>query len=269
MESYLNAFRALLKILPDDYTLIANGDYPDIRKILKEFANLKPEFYSTASEDAHWTVKNVKYELEKSSFDLFYKGEIVESFETPLVGDFNISNAVSAIALAISMGLPKAAIKKAIETFDGVKRRQEKIGKINDAIIIEDFAHHPTAVEGVLKAFSRIENRGDVWAIFEPRSATARRKIFEKEFLEALALADRIILPDPIDRGDIPKEKLFSSKNVISELNSRSKKAYNITDVDEIVNKLSVEAKPSDIIIIMSNGGFGGIYKKLLSKGSK
>ena len=263
MKSYIDAYRALLDDLPKGYTLLLNYDSEELRKLGEEYKSLKSHWYSIENSECEWSVKNIKLSFEASEFDVYYKNKLYDNFTSSLIGSFNVSNMLAAISMAHALGIDKRDTREAIKLFKGIKRRQECIGILNGAKVIEDFAHHPTAVKEILRAYSKVEDKNKLWAIFEPRSATARRKIFQDELCEALSIADKVIVPDPINRGDISKEDLFDALKVTKDLQKKGVDSQNITVVDEIVDYVKINAEKNDIIVIMSNGGFGGIYKKI------
>ena len=152
----------------------------------------------------------------------------------------------------------------ALESFTGVKRRQEIIGTPNNITIIEDFAHHPTAVEVTLDSIKERYNKSKVIALFEPRSATSRRNYFQKDYVRAFRKADVVILPEIFNSSGLTNEEQLSPQKIIEDLGKLKREAYFIPKNEEIVSFLKGYAKPGDVIVLMSNGAFGGIYGKLI-----
>lgn len=181
-----------------------------------------------------------------------------------LIGEYNIKNTLAAFALAETLGFDMDRVVRAIESFQGVKRRQEIIGRPNDIVIIEDFAHHPTAVKQTIEAVQARYPTSRVFSVFEPRSATSRRNVFQEEYAEALGVGHAVLMPPPFNQSSIPEEQRFSVEKLIADLKRRGVDATLCESVDGIVAELKRKARPGDAILIMSNGGFGGIYEKLL-----
>ena len=146
----------------------------------------------------------------------------------------------------------------------GVKRRQEILGEPGGILIIEDFAHHPTAVKETVKGIQKRYEGRKVFSVFEPRSATSRRKVFQKDYVEAFSFADEIILAEAFDQGKIAEEDRFSVSALIEDLVAKNKKAVAFPTAEKIVDFLKSQAKSGDVVLIMSNGGFDGIYQKLM-----
>ncbi|MBY0386205.1 UDP-N-acetylmuramate:L-alanyl-gamma-D-glutamyl-meso-diaminopimelate ligase, partial [bacterium] len=156
-------------------------------------------------------------------------------------------------------------LEKSFRSFLGVKRRQELIGEPNNIQIIEDFAHHPTAVEKTIATFRDRPGQGKVHAVFEPRSATSRRNIFQKEYAVAFAAADFTYIAKPYAQEKIPVEQRFSSEKLVADIEAQGKKAFLCDGVDVIISQIQKNARPGDTVLLMSNGGFDGIYQKLIA----
>ncbi len=198
-------------------------------------------------------------------FEVFEANESLGLFKISMSGKHNILNATSVIALARKMEWDMEKVRKAIETFEGVKRRQEILGEPGGILIIEDFAHHPTAVRETLRGIqSRYPGR-KLWAVFEPRSATSRRKVFQKDYSVAFANSNEVLIAPAFDQAKIDEDDRFSSEDLVADLNAEGRKAR-CQNADEILETLSHEAKSGDVVLIMSNGGFNGIYQKLLQR---
>lgn len=180
-------------------------------------------------------------------------------------GDHSILNALASFVLSTELGWSKSKAIEGLASFEGVKRRQEIIGQPRNITVIEDFAHHPTSVGLTVKAIKERYLGQKVFAVFEPRSATSRKNIFQNEYIKALSGADEILITKVFDSSKIDKEQRFSSKSLVNDLKKLNKEAHLFTDVNQIVEYLSGKAQPKDIILIMSNGSFDGIYLKLLS----
>jgi UDP-N-acetylmuramate: L-alanyl-gamma-D-glutamyl-meso-diaminopimelate ligase len=162
------------------------------------------------------------------------------------------------------MGLDIGALRKALARFKGVKRRLEVVGKAKGVTIYDDFAHHPTAVDETLRAVRRSSPGKRLWAIFEPRSASSCRRVFQDDFARAFAGADEVVIAS-VFRSTLPDDQRLSESQLVQDVAAKGVHARHLPDVDAIVKQVSAEARDGDLIVIMSNGGFGGIHKKLLS----
>ena len=182
-----------------------------------------------------------------------------------MFGEYNLLNALGCYAMARERKWNLKNAIDAISTFEGVKRRQEVLGTPNDITIIEDFAHHPTAVKVTVEAIQKKYPNKKVISVFEPRSATSRRKMFEKDYVDAFSGSHEVVLSEPFNQTNIVEAERLSSDRIVEALSVKGVKSKKFSDVDAIVTHLKSGAKPGDIILIMSNGAFGGIYQKLLN----
>lgn len=187
--------------------------------------------------------------------------------EIPMIGSYNVKNAVASIALWEHLGYPAEQTAPLLKGFAGVKRRQEVLGSPGGVTIIEDFAHHPTAVRETIKTVQAQYPKANVFSIFEARSATSRRNVFQKEYAEAFIDAGTqcLLLPPPFNLAGLPEAERFSTDLLLSTIRSKGVDAKVLENVDAIVGDLKSRAKPGDVILVMSNGGFDGIYQKLLT----
>jgi UDP-N-acetylmuramate: L-alanyl-gamma-D-glutamyl-meso-diaminopimelate ligase len=197
-------------------------------------------------------------------FEIVRAGKANQAIEMQLIGDYNVKNALACFALLESLGFEAERIAAAIGTFQGVKRRQEIIGRPNDITVIEDFAHHPTAVKQTIDTVQKHYPNSRVFSIFEPRSATSRRSVFQKEYAEALGRGHAVLFPPPFDQSMIAVEQRFSTERLLTDLRARGIEADVFATVDDIVSSLKLRTRPGDVVLVMSNGAFGGIYTKLL-----
>ena len=186
-------------------------------------------------------------------------------FRLWLTGDHNLRNALSGIAVARSLGVPLESIVTGLEAFAGVRRRQEIRGVVDNVVVVDDFAHHPTAVRETIGAIKARFRGRRVWAIFEPRTNTSRRDVFQEEYARAFDGADRIVIA-PVDHPErAPEGRRFDVERLIDDLTGRSLAAETVADVDRIVKLLADELRPGDVVLVMSNGSFGRIHEKLLA----
>jgi UDP-N-acetylmuramate: L-alanyl-gamma-D-glutamyl-meso-diaminopimelate ligase len=180
-----------------------------------------------------------------------------------LAGEHNALNATAAAALAAGQGIGKEAIREAFATFKSVKRRLEVRAQIGGITVIEDFAHHPTAIRETLRALRSVYPQSRLWAILEPRSNTLRRKVLEGDLLESLHLADRVVLAGVYQQQRIPEPERLNPEEVVHALQSAGTEAELFPDVEAIVNGIVPKLQSGDVVAILSNGGFDGIYEKL------
>jgi UDP-N-acetylmuramate: L-alanyl-gamma-D-glutamyl-meso-diaminopimelate ligase len=183
--------------------------------------------------------------------------------EFPLAGEYNVWNASAAAALAANCGISREAIAGALKTFKSVKRRLEVKAEVSGITMIDDFAHHPTAIAATLRALRARYSGRRLWAILEPRSNTLRRNVFQDELAESLAVADEIVIANVFKSESIPEAERLDVTAVAAQLANTGHRARVLADVESIVQLCAPEMRPGDVVAILSNGGFGGIYEKL------
>ncbi len=262
------AFRRFMNLVPANGRLIAGWDSAHVREVVtamggKLFTRL--ETFGT-SEEAKWQARAIDHSGEMSQFRVMREGRQWAEFKIPLIGDFNVLNSLAVIIAADAWGLEPRAIADGLATFRNVRRRAEVRGEECGVTIIDDFAHHPTAVRETLRALrSRYGSRRLV-AVFEPRSWSSRLAVFQKEYPSSFASADFVVISNVFDIEKV-KEKgaMLSTVQLIEDIASQNKLALVLTGADEIVRYLIPELRAGDVVAIMSNGGFGGIHEKLLA----
>jgi UDP-N-acetylmuramate: L-alanyl-gamma-D-glutamyl-meso-diaminopimelate ligase len=222
---------------------------------------LKETFGMT--DDNDWSASNFSLENGRFCFDILYQRKLFRRLNLALYGTFNARNALAATAVLHRLGVPEDDIREGMESFLGVRRRLQFLTEVAGIRIFEDFAHHPTAVRETLQAVREVYRPRKLWAIYEPRSATSRRSIFQKEIAEALALADCVALPALYRPEKVPQGERLNIARLVDDLRSLGRAAWNLETVEGIIRKVCAEADSGDLILIMSNGGFGGIYEKL------
>jgi len=269
LEEVKAAFSRLVSGLSPTSTLVYHGDDQNIQEVVA--SSLKSQRLSYGFGINNDVVVKIPKHTEangKFCFELkFNKINQTERFETELFGSHNALNLAAVVTLThLVLGLPLAKITEALSRFKGVKRRQELLGQPRGITVIEDFAHHPTAVSETLKALKICYPQKNIWAVFEPRSATSRRKVFQKDYVGAFSEATTVLIKEPFDQSKIAESERFSSEQLAFDLKATGKSALCFSNVDQIINVLSSQARPGDVIVIMSNGGFDGIYQKLLSQ---
>jgi UDP-N-acetylmuramate: L-alanyl-gamma-D-glutamyl-meso-diaminopimelate ligase len=205
----------------------------------------------------------MRHEGGVTHWKLLRGGEPFAELGLPMAGEHNALNATAAAALAAGQGIAAVAIVEALATFRSVKRRLEVRAEVNGVTIIDDFAHHPTAIRETLRALRTAYAGRRLWAVLEPRSNTLRRNVFEQALVESLALADRSVLAGVFKLEAIPAGERLHPENVVAALRARGFDSAVYADADAIVAAIVPELRPGDVVAILSNGGFGGIYEKL------
>ena len=270
LAAVVRAFEGLVTRVRPGGRMIACIDYPEIPKLLKQ-AKVPVITYSTkASSGADFNPANIKTEKGVTSFDVMEKGKKITSIQINLSGEYNVMNALAVWIETRALGIDAEKILKGLKTFQGVKRRQEERGEINGVLVLDDFAHHPTAVRETLKGLKAKYPDRRVVAIFEPRSATSRRKVFQKDYTEAFDTAAVVFIPKPYDQSKINAAEQFSSEQLVADLVARGRNAYVMSPVDHGgVTQVAEICKQGDLVAVLSNGGFDGFIPKLLSALSK
>lgn len=262
LEQIRKAFRSLIDLIPEDGTLIYNADDPEVTALsLKAKCRRKVGY---GLEKGEYRAVEREVVVGRNQFAVAHGDKKIADIALKFFGPHNTMNALGAFALAHQLGWDKAKTLQGLAEFKGVKRRQEELATPGGIHVVEDFAHHPTAVRVTIQGIREKYPKARVFAVFEPRSATARRKVFQHDFMESLATANAVALPVPFDQSRIPESERFSSKEVIDELTSRGIPSFLGENVDAIIGWLKSKTQKGDVILIMSNGGFDGIYSKLI-----
>lgn len=264
LDHVKSAFRKLMDIIPDDGSLVVCGDYADAREIAAVARCPRVSYGQTAESD--WNAVNIEFRDGRAFFEPCYHGKSEGRLEVDIIGRHNVMNALAVYAMGRCLGIAKQELLSAFHGFAGVKRRQEKRGERRGVLIVDDFAHHPTAVRETIEAVKAAYRGRRVWAVFEPRSNTSKRSIFEHEFAEALALADQVVLANVYQPEKVPQSERLSVENVAGLINRRSAslKARVIGGAVAIASQVADAAKPGDVVLVMSNGGFDSVHEKIL-----
>ena len=215
------------------------------------------------SDRADWKIENLRLNEERTSWSVLRAGKAWADFEFPLGGEYNVWNATAAAALAANSEISKDVIAQALVTFRSVKRRLELKAQVNGITVIDDFAHHPTAIEQTILALRARYPQARLWVVLEPRSNTMRRNVLQDALARSLALADQVVIAAIFKSEAIPEAERLDLKRVVAEIQKRGKQARIFADADAIVNAIVPELRERDVVAILSNGGFGGIYEKL------
>jgi len=216
-----------------------------------------------AGENSQWRVTNFQLEPGRTSWSVMHEGRLWRELEFELAGEYNVWNATAAAALAASCGISKEKIAAALKTFKSVKRRLEVKAQVNGITVIDDFAHHPTAIAGTLKALRMRYAGSRLWAILEPRSNTLRRRVLQSDLARSLALADEVVVAGVFRSEAVPENERLELPALAAEIQSHGRRARLLADADAIVETIAPEMRSGDVVAILSNGGFGGIYEKL------
>ena len=265
LQSIKNSFAKLVAMIPKDGVIIYNAQDKNVLDIISN-AKCKTISFSESGTKADFSLSNVKvrHGEQKLEFDVNNKNKTYQ-FKLNMPGAHNALNATAVIALSQEMGIDVEKVKKAFDTFKGVKRRQEVYGVAGGRIIIDDFAHHPTAMACSIDAVKDWYSPRKVWCLFEPRSATSRTNILQKEVIEALGHSKNVLIA-PVDKPErVEKEKRFDPEFVCRTLREKGINAKAPSSIDEMVKELASNTSSGDVILVMSNGGFGGIYEKLMT----
>jgi UDP-N-acetylmuramate: L-alanyl-gamma-D-glutamyl-meso-diaminopimelate ligase len=255
------AFKRLVNLIPRRGRLVAFDGSENVSECVAR-AFCAVERYGFRAE-SQWRLTELRHEGTESRWTLLRAGAPFAELRLPMAGEHNALNATAAAALAAGQGVPAAAIVEALATFRSVKRRLEVRAEVNGVTIIDDFAHHPTAIRETLRALRTAYPGRRLWAVLEPRSNTLRRNVFEHELVESLALADRSVLAEIFKSEAIPAGERLHPENVVAALRARGLVSAVYADADAIVAAIAPELRAGDVVAILSNGGFGGIYEKL------
>lgn len=261
LEAVKTAFKRLINLVPRRGLLVAYDGSANVSECV-ERALCRVERYGF-SETADWRICNLRYEAGVTRWEVWHGGALWAELAMQLAGEHNALNATAAAALSFGQGVKKDAIVAALASFKSVKRRLELRAEINGITIIEDFAHHPTAIRETLKALRSVYPSARLWAILEPRSNTLRRKVLEADLVASLRMADRVVLAGVYQQQRIPDGERLHPEDVVAALNASGTPAALLADADAIVGGITAELAPGDVVAILSNGGFDGIYEKL------
>lgn len=254
-------FSRFVNLIPARGFLAVGAESPVALEVSRNAFCLKETFGLDHAYD--WGARDVAVEEGRLCFDILYRRKLFRRVRMGVYGNFNIRNALAATAVLHHLDVPEDDIREGLESFQGVKRRLQMRDEVDGIRIYEDFAHHPTAVRETLATVRETFRPTRLWAIFEPRSATSRRNVFQREIAEALAVADFVVLP-PLHRPEkVPETQRLDLARLIEDIRRTGRSAWALNTVDEIVARVCEEGRQGDVVVILSNGGFGGIYEKL------
>jgi UDP-N-acetylmuramate: L-alanyl-gamma-D-glutamyl-meso-diaminopimelate ligase len=260
LEAVRLAFRRLVNLVPRRGLTLLGVDSPEAAA-LASIARSRVQTFGL-SEGAQWRAVDVRFE-SGTCFRLLHEGRDLGEVTVPMAGAHNVRNTLAAIAVGVELGVPMDTLRAGLLAFRGVKRRLEVVGERRGITVYDDFAHHPTAVAETLRAVKGAAPGRRVWAVFEPRSASSCRRVFQNDFAAAFGTADQVVIAS-VFRSSLPESERLSEGELVADLQAAGVAARHLPDVDTIVQVVAGEARPGDLVVVMSNGGFGGIHGKLL-----
>ncbi len=262
LEAIKQSFISLMTIMPKNGCVVACFDSPVVQEIVSR-AQCTVLGYGIEA-GAEWSIKNLAVKPGGTFFDIMHKGRFYSTCKNPMPGRHNALNALAVIAVLDHLGLDKEVIVAGLSSFEGVRRRQEIRGVVNNITVIDDFAHHPTAVRETLTALKQAYEGHRLVTVFEPRTNSSRRQIFQKDYVSAFDHADLVLVREPVPLPNFPADQLFSSRQLASDLRERNIEALSFADTDGILTHLHSTLLPGDVVAILSNGGFDNIHTRLL-----
>jgi UDP-N-acetylmuramate: L-alanyl-gamma-D-glutamyl-meso-diaminopimelate ligase len=261
LDAVETAFKRLVNLVPRRGRIVAFDAGESLERCLDKAFCPVERFGSTSG--AYWRITDLELETDRTRWSVLRDGKPWADFEFALAGEYNVWNATAAAALATSCGVPKEAIAKAFRTFKSVKRRLEVKARVNGVTIIDDFAHHPTAIDQTLQALRSRYPGARLWVVLEPRSNTMRRNVLQDALADSLALADEVVIANIFKSDAIPVTERLDLERVVAQIRKQGRRARILADADSIVSVVAPELASGDVVAILSNGGFGGIYEKL------
>jgi len=259
LDQIKTSFRHLLRIVPQNGIVLLNGDDANCLEVAHE--SFAPIVEIGFSENCAQQISDVTYSSQGSHFSL---GD--EAFALPLIGEFNVRNAAMAISAARFYGASLDKIRDALTTFSGIARRQEVRGEANGVKVIDDFGHHPTAIAQTLTALRHRYPGHRLWAVFEPRSNTTRRAVFQQQLPDALKLADGVFIAQVARLEQIAEDERLNPEAVVAAIAASGRPSFYEPDAAHIVDRLVPLLQPNDIVVAFSNGGFDGIHEQILAR---
>ena len=264
LEAIKKSFRQLVAIIPPTGCLVPFLDDPVVREIVAEARC--PVVGYTTDKAGDWSLTDLRIQSGTTSFTALRHGSFYGDFQLPMPGRHNALNSLAVIAVLDRLGFDRDAIAQALADFEGVRRRQEVRGEVHGITVIDDFAHHPTAVRETLAALRAAYEGRRLIAVFEPRTNSSRRRIFQQTYIGAFDSADQVLVKEPIPLQNIPVEERFSAQQLTADLTENNIRADYFSTTDRIIDYLEKNCLPGDVIAILSNGGFDNIHERLLER---
>jgi len=261
LDAVTLAFTRLVNLVPRNGLLLLGADSPHA-VALRDRAVSPVETFGLHDEST-WQAHGVSHANGRTRFEVTREGRPFGVFESPLLGVHNVRNALAAIAVGAFVGIDAATLAAGLRAFRGIKRRLETVGVGRGITVLDDFAHHPTAVLETLAALRIGYPDRRIWAVFEPRSASSCRRVFQDDFAAAFVSADEVVIAG-VFRSSLPEAERLSTGQLVADLRRHGQRAREIVSIDDIVRTIAAEASAGDVVVLMSNGGFGGIHQKLL-----
>jgi len=261
LEAVKTAFKRLVNLVPRRGRIVAYDSSENVSEcVAKAFCRVERYGFTPTAD---WRIQNLRYENGAMHWDVWNNSALWSSLEMKLAGEHNALNATAAGAMAAGQGISVDAIRTALASFKSVKRRLEVRAEIDGITIIDDFAHHPTAIRETLRALRSVYPKSRLWAVLEPRSNTLRRKVLEQDLIDSLCTADRVVLAGVYQQQKIREAERLHPDEVVEALNAAGTPAELHPDANAIVQALIPQLQSGDVVAILSNGGFDGIYEKL------
>ena len=257
-------FSRLVQSIPQDGLLIVNSDDPGASR-LSDQACCRLISYGF-QKPAHFKVERVEYDIGATRFTVSGPQGFMASFNSPLAGAHNLSNTVAMVALAQKLDMEKETIQQALGTFSGVRRRQEVRGEPGGVTVIDDYAHHPTAVKATLEALSTFYGGRRLWAIFEPRTNSSKRRVFQERYATVFDAADLVLIKEPPGLDRIAPEERLSAQQLVENICTRGIEAHYFPNVDSMLPFILPRVKSKDVLLVMSTGSFGNLIERLLAE---
>ncbi len=264
LDHVKRAFGAMLANLKIQSTLLAYDQDPNIVEIVDRAVCPVVSYGHGPSSD--WCLGKISVDQLETRFEVIHNGSFWSEFRTPMIGEHNLRNLLAGIAVGHRLGLDRSTISRALKSFQGVRRRQEVRGVKDGVTVIDDFAHHPTAVQETVRAVKSFYKNSRLIAVFEPRTNSSRRNIFQSVYSLSFEDADMVCVRQAPMLEKIPADQRFSSEQLVHDLCLRGKQAIYFADTNGLIDFLIEHAQPRDVILIMSNGGFDNIHTRLLAR---
>ncbi|MBN1997110.1 UDP-N-acetylmuramate:L-alanyl-gamma-D-glutamyl-meso-diaminopimelate ligase [candidate division KSB1 bacterium] len=262
IDEILLAFKRFVNLIPRNGLLVVSKQDTLAVQVSKN-AFCRVETFGPGGD---WYARNVKISSQQSFFVLYHKDQPVGEISVPLFGAHNINNVLASIAVAHHAGITLETVSQALKLFKGIKRRLELVASVENIDIYDDFGHHPTAILATLKSFRQRFPQRKIWALFEPRTATTRRNIFQELLVDAFMDADCILVA-PIHRPEkVPEDQLLSCEQLVNDLSIRKKTAEYFKSINHILDYLSRHLQKGDLVVTFSNGSFSNIHGKLIDR---
>lgn len=261
-QAVAQAFRRLVLSIPPEGLLVANADDPGALHLSEE-ARCRVITYGLR-QSAHIQVEEAHYGAGRTRFKLSGPHRFRATLTSPLPGAHNLSNILAAVALAVELSLSAETIQQALSTFRGVRRRQEVRGEVRGVTVVDDFAHHPTAVQATIEALRPFYGGRRLWAVFEPRTNSSKRRVFQKHYAASFDSADVVLIKEPPGMEGIPPAERLSARQLVADIAARGVKAHYVPDVDAVVAFVLPRIQPGDVLLIMSTGSFDNLHDRLL-----